>query len=62
MCGGGCGGTPLATFSNKGGREKRRTGERGPTPGRNILRRQHHDSVVRPPVAPVGVYDTSGLI
>ena len=37
-------------------------GERAPTPGRTILRGRRHDSVVRPPVAPVGVHDTRGTI
>ena len=60
--GGGTSPYGISGQKTRGGREKRGTGERAPTPGRTILRGRRHDSVVRPPVAPVGVYDTSGTI
>ena len=60
--GGGCGGSPLGHVGSGGGREEGGEGEGGQAPGRPLLRGRRHGSVVRPPLATVGVYYSSRIV
>ena len=62
QCGGGCSGLSLGHAGSGGGRDAGGAGAGGQAPSRPLLRGQRHGSVVRPPLATVGVYYSSRIV